>query len=1699
MKRNTFVRLLFITLLSCFGTAQADSSMPPENGTCLADSFIRVTSNLALLIWPDNGAPAYRVERRRIDHSAFEVLATTPHLIGGYIDQAVELFVTYEYRIGALDEQGSIVCWSPMLHATPTPRHPPKLPPVINSQPPETALVDQFYTYAIDATDPNNMPLTYRLDQSPIGMSLDTQTGIVEWLPSQNQIGSHPITVTVIDIAGHTARQSFDIAVTEPEDNSVTLPPNPEDVAPPLIHASASVQEQTAFLYTGNNPIQTGVSPNTIEERRAAVVRGQVLDRSNNPLSGVTITIKGRTEYGQTLSRQDGWFDMAVNGGGMLIVNYEKTGFLPVQRQVHPQWNAFAFAEDVVMIPLDAQVTTVQLGNGAPMQVAQGSPQTDAEGTRQATVLFPQGTTATMRLPNGSTQALTTLNVRATEYTVGENGFEAMPGPLPPTSAYTYAVELSVDEAIAAGASRVDFNQPVPLYVDNFLNFPTGEIVPAGYYDFDDAVWKAGDNGRVIEILSIENGLAVLDINGQGQSATEDELLELGINTEELQTLATLYTAGSTLWRTPISHFTPWDCNWPYGPPLDAERPNVPVPETLNSNHPDNSNEEDECGGCVISPQRQTLGESLPIAGTPFELTYRSDRTQGYLNNIADIALTGDSVPASLKSIRLTVDIAGRRFIRYFSKMPNQQHRFEWDGFDVYGREVFGTRKATININYLYPCVYYGANSSIVRAWAQMSNNISVIGTRVDCHSMVLAQSFSVEMTSPHQSIPNSVGDWSLNNHHAYNPTNSMLLLGNGNRRANTGHIIDTIAGSGSTGGPGVFAGDGGPATSARLAGASGVAVDASGNIYIADTNNHRIRRVSPNGIIETVAGDGSIGLVGTGIIRFSGDGGLATNARLSSPNGVAVDAAGNIYIADTGNHRIRRVSPNGIIETVAGRGLSPILSGNGIPAVTAYLHGPTSVAVDNLGNLYIADSGSHRIRRVNQSGIIETVAGSGPGGNWQVGSFSGDGGPATEARLYSPNGVTVDDAGNLFIVDSRNHRIRRVSPSGIIDTIAGTSTAGYSGDSSQATEAELKNPTGIVVDSAGNVYIADTGNHRIRRVSQDGIINTVAGTGSSGFSGDGGSATSAHFRSLFEISLDANDNLYIADSGNKRIRRVKLNTLTTPTAEGEIQIASTDGTQLFHFDRYGQHLKTTDTVTGVVLYTFDYDAENLLSTVTDQHGNITRIERNGLGHATAIIAPQGQRTELTINANGHLVRLSNPNGESWHMNYTSKGLLTRFETPNGHINTFNYDVNGRLVRDIAPNGGGWQIFRTELEKGYTTSMISGEGRASHFTTEQGVSGQRIYTNEAPDGSITERRHTDSETILVQPNGTQITSTQTPDPRFGMHAPVTSQSITTPSGLMLNQTTERSAELENTNDALSHTALTTTVTLNDRVQTSVYDTATRTWTHTSPEGRTLTQRLNELGLLSEARVEGLANVHYQYNNQGRLTHIARGPNNERAVEFGYDTLGYLASLTDALGKTVHYENDAVGRVQQQTFPNGSTVDYDYDPNGNLTEIRLSSGDVHRFAYTPVDQQETYSPPNPNDSQTDAPLGNGHPTTHYQYNRDKQLEALTRPDGTVVDFGYNTTTGQLTELVIPEGRYDFAYYGAQDAVHSGQLKTLTAPGGLQTAYEYDGFLLTGTSWSGPVSGALGYEYNHYFEPTRQLLNGVAVDWQFNADS
>src|SRR5439155_1238793 len=238
----------------------------------------------------------------------------------------------------------------------------------------------------------------------------------------------------------------------------------------------------------------------------------------------------------------------------------------------------------------------------------------------------------------------------------------------------------------------------------------------------------------------------------------------------------------------------------------------------------------------------------------------------------------------------------------------------------------------------------------------------------------------------------------------------------------------------------------------------------------------------------------------------FSGDGGTATSAQLAQPSGIAVDTAGNLYVADTRNQRVRKVTAGGVISTVAGNGTFGF-SGDGGPATSAQLSTPDDVAVDAAGNLYVPDLGGQRVRKVTPSGVISTVAGNGTHG------FSGDGGPATSAQLAffsGGSGVAVDVAGNLYISDNGNNRVRKVTADGVISTVAGNGTFGFSGDEGPATSAQLNFPLGVAVDSAGNLYIADSDNTRRRKVTAGGVISTVAGNGTSGFSGGQGPATSA-------------------------------------------------------------------------------------------------------------------------------------------------------------------------------------------------------------------------------------------------------------------------------------------------------------------------------------------------------------------------------------------------------------------------------------------------------------------------------------------------------------------------------------------------------------------------------------------------------------
>jgi uncharacterized protein (TIGR03437 family) len=575
----------------------------------------------------------------------------------------------------------------------------------------------------------------------------------------------------------------------------------------------------------------------------------------------------------------------------------------------------------------------------------------------------------------------------------------------------------------------------------------------------------------------------------------------------------------------------------------------------------------------------------------------------------------------------------------------------------------------------------------------------------------------------------------------AVDPNGSIFIadaLAHRVRRVTPNGIITTIAGNGQQG----YSGDGGPATLASLSRPFGLTTDTNGNLYICDEGNSRIRRVSTAGVITTFAGGGTnvnpfgipattaalkspVGIasdsagsvyiadedygqvfrveqsgiitrvVGTALRGSSGDGGPALLASLNTPTEVTVDREGNLYIGDTGNHRLRRVAGNQVITTYAGNGGFKF-AGDGGPATSAALNVPVAVTLDYLGNLYIPDCGSHVVRRVTRDGTISTFAGNGTEG------ISGDGGPATSARLSCPADVAVDNSGNVYIAEYGSDRIRRVNPLGIISRFAGDGRRGFGGDGGPATTASLDGPAALAVDASGNIYVADVFNGRVRKVTTAGTINTVAGSGGEGFSGDGGPATQATLFLPGGVAVDAAGNVYIADSSNHRIRRVDAN--------GIINTVAGDGRGRFNGDT-GVALSTSlNDPRGVTVdlsgnvYVADYGNHRIRRFVVG--GNMTTVA--GLGLAAgfygdgglALDAPLNEPQKAVSDQNGNLLIADTGNERirkvlSVPPNFVASPVNIRLAAPGGSFVTQQVLLTGPIpsvawTAGIATEGRGW-------------------------------------------------------------------------------------------------------------------------------------------------------------------------------------------------------------------------------------------------------------------------------------------------------------------------------------------------------------------------------------------------------------------------
>ncbi len=1140
------------------------------------------------------------------------------------------------------------------------------------------------------------------------------------------------------------------VTTNGPTTTFIAQVPNPATVAPAIdTTVATTVAAAAAFLYSGSDPIQAGLTT-AIDPQRVVVLQGRVIDRNGNPLLGVAVTVADHPEFGHTSTRADGHYDLVVNGGGTIALSFDLVGMMHAERTQKLKWADFAHFPDVALVPQDSQVSVVDLTGSAPIQVGRANAVQDADGSRQTTLMLAAGTTAQMSLPGNQTQALDTAHVRATEYTVGPNGPAAMPGVLPATSGYTFAVALTVDEAEQANATQVWFSKPVAVYLENFLNENVGTVMPAGYYDKTSHVWVASTDGRVVRVLSITGGNASLDIDGSGQPATPMALDALGVSSDELGQLASLYSAGQTLWRVPVQHFSDWDFNQGTAPPNGSAPPNgnppgVPTPSPPPGGPPPpgnpppvpppcvgacpgppvpsnggNSSCQPTANGCIVEVADQVLGERVAVGGTPFTLNYRSNRTTGYTdNNTIAIPLTGPTPPAPLVSVALEVDIAGQQFTQSFGPAPNQKYQYTWNNQDGYGRAVQGTQPVTVRVGYVYNTVYLApSDNPDSNQYNQEFGHYTYYGapatTTPDHRQITLWYEWDGQIGkwATNAAGIKDLGGWTLSEHHFYDPTSNELFFGDGRiRLADTlPPIITTIAGTG-TSGTSATDGDNGLATSANLNCPSALAVAADGTFYTSDPAYETVRMVTPDGIIHPFL---SRGAFGTGP---------------QQPSALAIGPDGYLYVGDGAQGVVWRVDPTGHPTVFAG---TPTLGArgddthiDGFPATSVSLGVIWAVTAAADGSVYVGEycseqdcTSGYRLLRVGTDGYLRIVAQS----------------------PLSPPSQAAPSAGPL----------------------SGAYFYPLGGFDSEGTA------SGLAIGPEGSVYLSDVSSYVgngwsfLRRIGTDGTFSTVAGDGNSpgyyssyGYnptlqnlllsprtSGDGSDGLSA-------MSVSARPaNIAVAPDGTIVFTEPSAGSVSTPTntsfvkmirpdgvistLAGNADAVSLTGTPLLgdgQATTSGLNLTSTDGLavlpdstilvsecnrsrirrihppvmgstatgytvadeTGASIYTFDGQGRHL-TTVNAFTGVVQyRFAYDAAGRLATITDVNGNVTSISRDAGGNPAAIVGPFGQTTSLTVDANGLLATIVDAVGDAYTYRYATNGLLQTTVTPRGGQYQ------------------------------------------------------------------------------------------------------------------------------------------------------------------------------------------------------------------------------------------------------------------------------------------------------------------------------------------------------------------------------------------------------------------------
>ena len=1447
--------------------------------------------------------------------------------------------------------------------------------------------------------------------------------------------------------------------------------------------------------------------------------------------AAIGISIAGRPDYGTVApDPTTGEYSIAVEGGGLYVVqvratNSSGTEIPTVDRLVEACDNQVCTVPLIQLVDQDSP-STFQLNGNPNTIITHTSTITNGSGEglpdRSMRTVLTGDTKVFHTDGNGNDLEEITgqqLTIRSSEYPTPDS----MPGDLPANSAFTFCAEMKLE-----GYEHVRFDKPVIFYVDEFLNFEVGEIVPSGAYNRNAREWEPSSNGFVIKLLDTDSDGTVdaLDADGDG---VKDDLDGDGDFADEIAGM-TDKSAGSKYWRIEATHFSPWDFNWPFGVPVGAV---VGWLQKFFENLlPENFCPTAREGGSYITDWEGVVHEDIPIPGTSLTLHYSSEWTPDYKRKFS-VKVTGDTFPeAPLKRIHVELDIAGMEFketIDAVDIVTNMTRQFVWDGNDHRGERVEHRTLAVISVGYSYDAVYMPGGIGVGDSFAQYPDIVDITPD-FSRQEVVFWNRDHILVDVPPGEEDIAEG-WMISGHLRSHPSSPATLFGDSGPIGGGGDGFTSII-SGSGAWRGLVLGDpqeGVPATDVAMSNPTAIETDAEGNVYFLTSGVLKMIEADTGMLVILAGGSGTSRLAWDSDhwATFppwpeNGDPGVEA-ALMVTNSDLEIDSEGNLYFVSDyrafgGGYAICKLAPNGILTLLAGgksgTGYDP--NDEGGPVSEAKLNGPHGLAVDDAGNLYIAEPANHIVRKIDTNGNITTIAGQPE--QPTVSGNRGDGGFAADSHLDSPFDVEVDSDGNVYIAEGiydysgEAARIRKIDSTGIITTYAGGGSTSSPENGTLAVDAKFTTCQQISFDNEGNLYLCEVVPRTVWKIDVDGRIERFAGNGAPDYTFTntivGQEPAALMPITVISAHADSRGNVYIGThplAGNvlgPYILKVSKNgsSAVKDLGNDEIQVALPEGVGIVMGVFDGLEKRVVDLHTGVTLTSFGYDANEKLVSITDQFSNQISIQRDGTGKATSITSPDGIVTGLTVDTDNNLVVVTYPHptdpgqtGPQYDFLYENPGvgqpadgLMTGKVEPEGNVYGHVFDENGRAIEMSNSEGGLWTFNRFIGAQGNPTVMTTtGEGDVTTYVMSYAPDGTLMFTVTDPSGNDTVYTGDPDDPVFTNEStcGTLTETTMGFDEEYGWEV-TKSGTRTLPSGL--TQTFERDRTYADNDSDEVPDLITDTVTINGKTYTVQHNTLTSTITLTSPEGRVATTTYDPATLLTlSTSAPGLHDVTYLYDAQGRIDTVTQ---DLRSAKVTYDpATGGVATITanNDPATMVSYDYDRISRLAGVTDPDAFLTAFDFDDNGNLETLTTPTVKDHVFTSDLANRPETYT----------SPLNNVPPEKRdiFTYDDDGALDLYTSAAGLVTDLVY--ANGLLDRIDTPEAE------SVQFTYENGKVKTATKTGPLpteSTTYGYDGERVISSTMAGTLNQTISNTYNNDYAVDSVTYAGATDSLTYDDD-